>query len=91
MNKHQVPPDRWKDVTYSKFVCEMKPNKAEANWTPLTVSGNKVHYPDDVRTPTADFPLVIIHAKYSTPGTQYMTLDVKNFYINTLQVYQNKD
>jgi hypothetical protein len=71
----------------------MKPNKAEAKWTPLTVSCNKVHYPDDVRTPTSDLPLVMIHANsiISTPGTQYMTLDVKNFYINTLQVHQNKD
>jgi hypothetical protein len=31
--KHQVPQDRWKDVTYAKFVCELKPNKAEMHRT----------------------------------------------------------
>ena len=27
IHKHQVPADRWRDVTYAKFVCELKPNK----------------------------------------------------------------
>jgi hypothetical protein len=53
IRKHQVPEDRWKDVTYAKFVCELKPNKAKVHCTLLTVGGNKVHYPGDVGTPTA--------------------------------------
>jgi hypothetical protein len=28
---HQVPQDRWNDVTYAKFVCKLKPNKAEVH------------------------------------------------------------
>ena len=85
IHKHQVPQDRWKDVTYAKFVCELKPNKAEVHRTRLTVGGDKVHYPGDVGTPTADLTLVKIHANsvISTPGARYMTLDVKNFYLNT--------
>jgi hypothetical protein len=31
IRKHQVPEDRWKDVTYAKFVCELKPNKAKVH------------------------------------------------------------
>ncbi len=31
IRKHQVPEDRWKDITYAKFVCELKPNKAKVN------------------------------------------------------------
>jgi len=86
--KTQVPPDRWKDVTYAKFVCELKPNKAEIHRTRLTVGGDKVHYPGDVGTPTADLTLVKIHLNsvISTPGARYMTLDVKNFYLNTPMV-----
>jgi len=51
----------------------------------LTVGGNKVHYPGDVGTPTADLTLVKMHLNsvISTPGARYMTLDDKNFYLNT--------
>ncbi len=86
--KHQVLEDRWKDVTYAKFVCELKPNKAKLHRTGLTVGNNKVHYPGDVGTPTADLTLVKMHINnvVSTSGAQYMTLDVKNFYLNTPMV-----
>ncbi len=82
--KHQVPEDRWKDVTYTKFVCELKPNKAKVHRTQLTVGGDKVHYPGDIGTPTADLTLVKMHINsvVSTLGVQYMTLEVKNFYLN---------
>ena len=85
IHKHQIPTDRWKDITYAKFVCELKPNKVEVHRTRLTVGGDKVHYPGDVGTPTADLTLVKMHLNsvISTPGARYMTLDVKNFYLNT--------
>ena len=88
VHKHQVPPDRWKDITYAKFVCELKPNKAEVHRTRLTVGGDKVHYPGDVGTPTADLTLVKMHVNsvISTRNAHYMTLDVKNFYLNTPMV-----
>ena len=47
VHKDEVPPDRWKDITYAKFVCELKPNKAEVHRTRLMVGGDKVHYPGD--------------------------------------------
>ena len=31
IHKHQIPQDRWRDITYAKFVCELKPNKAEVH------------------------------------------------------------
>jgi hypothetical protein len=44
---------------------------------------DKVHYPGEVGTPTADLTLVKMHfnSVISTWGAQYMTLDVKNFYL----------
>ena len=68
-------------MTYAKFVCELKPNKAEAHRTRLTVGGDKVHYPGNVGTPTADLTLVKMHVNsvISTQGARYMTLDLKNF------------
>jgi hypothetical protein len=61
VHKHKVRQDRWKDVTYAKFVCELKPNKAEVHQTRLTIGGDKVHYPGNVGTPTADLTLVKMH------------------------------
>ncbi len=87
-HKHQVPADRWRDITYARFVCELKPNKKEVHQTRLTVGGDKVHYPGNVDTPTADLTLVKMHI-YSiiyTRGARYMTVDVKNFYLNTPMV-----
>ena len=88
VKRNQVPEDRWKDITYAKFVCELKPNKKEVHRTRLTVGGDKVHYPGDVGTPTADLTLVKMHINsiISTRGARYMTLDVKNFYLNTPMV-----
>jgi hypothetical protein len=35
IHKHHVPADRWRDITYAKFVCELKPNKMEVHQTRL--------------------------------------------------------
>ncbi len=85
VTKQQVPKDRMKDVTYVKFVCELKPNKEEVYQTRMAVGGDKVNYPDDVGTPTAELLLVKTHANsvISTPHARYMTLDLENFYLNT--------
>ncbi len=56
--KDQVPKDRIKDLTYGSYGCESKPNKEEKHHTQLTAGGYRIHYPDDVGTPTADMTLV---------------------------------
>ncbi len=52
------------------------------------MGGDKVHYPGDVGTPMADLTLVKLHVNsvISKPGARYMTLDEKNFYLNTPMV-----
>ena len=85
VRKDQVPADRLKDVTYAQFVCELKPNKTEVERTRLVCGGDKVNYPGEVGTPTADMLLVKTHLNsvISTPNARYMTLDISNFYLNT--------
>ena len=56
--KKATPQDRFRDITYGKFVCDVRPQKAEPNRTRLTVGGNKINYPDDCNTPTPDVMLV---------------------------------
>ncbi len=51
----------------------------------MVAGGNRVHYPGDARTPTANLLTVkiLINSTVSTPNAKYMTMDIKNFYLNT--------
>ena len=85
IRKNQIPHDRRKDVTYGSFSCDMKPNKTEIHRTRLTAGGDRINYPEDVGTPTADMTLFKIHANsiISTPGARCIMVDIKDFYLNT--------
>ena len=39
--KKAIPQDRFRDITYGKFVCNVRPQKAEPNRTRLTVGATK--------------------------------------------------
>ena len=39
IDKAQLPADKWKDVAYSRIVCNMRPQKEETNRTRLTFGG----------------------------------------------------
>ncbi len=43
-----------KDVTYGKFVCTIRPEKKETQQTRFVVGGNKINYPGEVATLTAE-------------------------------------
>jgi hypothetical protein len=47
--------------------------------------GDRIHYPEDVGTPTADMTLVkvLLNSIISTENVQCVILDVKDFYLNT--------
>ena len=82
--KASVPADRWKDITYGRIVCNIRDNKVETHRTRLTIGGDRINYPEDCRTPTADLLTVklLLNSVISTPEAWYMTMDIKNFYLN---------
>ncbi len=84
-SKSEVPQDRSKEVTYGKIVCSERPQKAEPNRTRLTVGGNRINYPGEVGTPTADMLLVkcMLNSVISTMNAKFMCIDISNFYLNT--------
>ncbi len=47
--------------------------------------GDRVHYPGNAGTPTANLLTVklLINSTISTPSANYMTMDIKDFYLNT--------
>ena len=58
MHIRDVPQDIFKYVMYGKFVCDVRPTKAEKNRTRITVGGDRINYPGDCGMPTADMMLV---------------------------------
>ena len=85
IHKHEVPKDRRKDVTYGQFVCSVRPEKAEQNRTRFTVGGDRINYPGEVATPTADTLVakMLFNNVISTKNARFMTMDISNFYLMT--------
>jgi hypothetical protein len=83
IHAHQVP--KGKKVTYARFVCELRPHKAEIHRTRITVGGNLIEYAGNVSTRTADLTTVkcLLNSTISTPGAKFLCLDIKNFYLGT--------
>jgi hypothetical protein len=83
---NQVPHDRTKDVTYDLITCLIQPEKEEEpNRRRLVAGGDRVHYPSDTGTPTADLLTLklLIKGTISTTGAQkFMTMDIQDFYLN---------
>ena len=85
IRKEGVPQDRIKDVTYFRFVCQVRTEKKEPNRTRATLGGNLINYPDDVGMPTADLLLIkiFLNSVISTPGAKFANADISNFYLMT--------
>ena len=83
--KEYLPADIWKDVRYGCIVVSYCPEKSDPNRFRLTVGGNCVNYPGDCGTPTADMltEKLLINSVISTKGAKFMSIDIKNFYLNT--------
>ena len=63
----------------------MRPEKAEPNRTRFVVGGDRINYPGEVATPTADMLVakLLFNSVISTPGARFMTMDISNFYLMT--------
>ena len=72
------------DITYGRIVCDVRDHKEEKNQTKLTVGGDIINYPDDCGTPTADLLTfkLLLNRVISTKNAKFVTLDIKNFYLN---------
>lgn len=80
-----IPKDRRDQITYTKVVCEVRPEKDDPNRTRITIGGNRIIYPGDVGTPTGSLELLklVINSVLSRPGAKFACFDVKNFYLET--------
>ena len=85
IRREDIPADRRKDITYSKVVCEYRPQKEDPHRTRITIGGNRICYPGDVGTPTGSLELVklMINSALSRQNAKFCCFDIKNFYLGT--------
>jgi hypothetical protein len=70
ISQHKVPADRRKDVAYGQFKCLVRPKKAEPNQMQFRVGSNRINYPSEVATPTAEMLVakMLFNSVISTKG-----------------------
>ena len=83
VSRSEIPSDRV--VTYLRIVCNDRPEKTEVRRVRWTVGGDRIDYPFDVSTKTAALATVkiLLNSVISTQDARFMTLDIKDFYLNT--------
>jgi hypothetical protein len=79
----QLPKGR--QATYLCNVVADCPQKDQPCCIRWTVGGNLVNHPGNVRTKTAGLTTgkLLFNSVLSTPDTRFMTMDIKDFYLNT--------
>jgi hypothetical protein len=72
-------------ATYPRVVVADKPHKANPIRVRITIGGDRITYLDEVSTKTADLATakILLNSTISTPDARWMTVDIKDFYLNT--------
>jgi hypothetical protein len=70
---------------YGWILCNFCPQKKDQNCTRLAVGGNRIGYPDNKSTPTANLTTakLLINLTISMPGAIFLGINLANFYLNT--------
>jgi hypothetical protein len=72
-------------ATYLRVVSAYRPEKKNPRRVRWTVGGDRVDYPGDTSTQTADLTTVkvLINSVLSTPSAKMVSTDLKDFYLGT--------
>ena len=63
----------------------MQNEKSKKNRTRFVVGGDRINYPGEAETPTADMLVanILFNSVISKRGAKFMTMDISNFYLMT--------
>eukprot|EP00804_Cyclotella_cryptica_P028768 CCRYP_018720-RA/>CCRYP_018720-RA protein AED:0.37 eAED:0.37 QI:0/0/0/1/0/0.25/4/0/1148 len=80
-----IPNQRKGDVTYTRVVCEIRPQQADPYLTRITLGGDRIRYPGDCGTKTGSLETVklLLNSVLSTPTARFASFDISNFYLGT--------
>ena len=83
LSHNNIPENRRKDVTYEKIFVDYCPQKYDPYFTRLTVGGNLIKYPGEVRKIIADLTTekLLFNSKILTPEVCLMYYEIKNIYL----------
>ena len=72
-----IPRDRKHEVTYTKVVCKVRPQKEDPNCTSITIGGNQIVYPGDCGTKIGSLEPVkiLINSALSRPTAKFASFD----------------
>ena len=77
--------DLRKEISFSKIVCAFRPEKSDPNRTRITVAGQHTIYPGNFGTKNVALDLfkLLLNSILSHKGANFVTFDIKNFYLQT--------
>ena len=77
INYDSIPNDRRKDITYLRIVCADRPQKSNPRRVRWTCGGDRINYPFDVSTKTADLltAKILFNSTISAPGAKFCCFD----------------
>jgi hypothetical protein len=83
IHPRQIPNGR--TTTYIRIVCADRPEKPNPKRVCHTIGGDRIDYPGNTSTKTADMTTVktLINSVISTDDARFMTGDLKDFYLGT--------
>jgi hypothetical protein len=83
IRRDQVPKGR--TAAYIRVVCADRPEKTNPKRVRITIGGDRIAYPGNTSTKTADMTTVktLINSTISTKDARFMTGDLKDFYLGT--------
>ena len=69
ITKSDIPSEQPSDITYGRIVAHFRPKKEDPYRICLTVGGNRINFPGDCGTPTADMltTKLLLNSVISTP------------------------
>ena len=85
IRRKDIPGSRRNDFTYGSFVWNVLNEKSKKNRTNFVVGGDRINYPGELATPTADMLVakIFFNSVVSTRNAKFMTMDISIFYLMT--------
>ena len=86
MSKEEIAKiPKHKTVTYARITADYRKEKKDPYRIRITVGGNLIKYPGPTTSTTADITTskLLWNSVISTPESQFIALDVKNYYLQT--------
>ena len=83
IHKYKIP--NHKQITYARFVADVRPQKEEKERVRLTVGGNQLHYDGKTSTETVSLETIkiFLNSIISTTNSRFACFDIGNMYLNT--------